>query len=90
MIKSILLLGFSLFSLIISAQSWNEVQGQGSGVNISTGDRNTFYGDSSGYQTNHGLDNTFIGFNAGREMTTGDYNIAYRVACLKKCSISTK
>lgn len=54
------------------SQTLNEVQGTGSGVQISSGDYNTFYGDSSGYSVTSGSQNTFVGYQSGRSNTTSE------------------
>ncbi len=56
-------------------QTLNESQGTGSGVNITTGDYNTFYGDSSASTNSSGSLNTIIGFKAGFYQTSASDNV---------------
>jgi trimeric autotransporter adhesin len=52
------------------AQTTNETQGTGAGVNITTGDHNAIYGDSAGYNVTSGSGNTLMGRSAGFNITT--------------------
>ena len=66
---AILSIGFSF------GQTFNESQGTGSGVSITSGDYNTLYGDSSGTSLSSGSLNTMVGYQAGSRQTSASDNI---------------
>lgn len=61
-----------LNNFCLYAQTLNETQGTGSGINISTGDYNTMYGDSTGVAQTNASRTTFIGFGAGKNNSTSE------------------
>jgi hypothetical protein len=65
-----LLIAVLLITNTTTAQTGNETQGTGSGVNITSGDYNTLYGDSSGASITGAKNTTLIGYNSGRSITT--------------------
>lgn len=69
LLVAILSIGFSF------GQTFNESQGTGSGVSITTGDYNTLYGDSSGTSLSSGSLNTMVGYQAGSRQTSASDNI---------------
>jgi hypothetical protein len=69
LLVAILSIGFSF------GQTFNESQGTGSGVSITTGDYNTLYGDSSGTSLSSGSLNTMVGYQAGSRQTSALDNI---------------
>jgi len=70
---------YTLLAMALStlsyAQTLNEAQGTGSGVNITTGDYNTMYGDSSASTLSSGSLNTIIGYKAGSYVTSSSDNV---------------
>ncbi|MBL4670524.1 MAG: hypothetical protein JKY30_14865 [Flavobacteriales bacterium] len=78
-----------LITGITTAQTGNESQGAGSGVNITTGDYNTLYGDSSGASISSSNKNTLVGYNTGRNITTSVYSEATFVGYLSGFSNTT-
>ena len=69
------LLGATLTISLSFGQTFNEAQGTGSGVSITTGDYNTLYGDSSGTSLSSGSLNTIVGYQAGSRQTSAWDNI---------------
>ena len=70
-----ILLLFFLSSLLSFAQTGNEVQGTGAGVNITTADYITLYGDSAGYSLTSGSYNILLGYKAGKSFDSETDNI---------------
>ena len=71
--RTIKLLGIALsISAVSFGQTGNEVQGEGAGQNLTTGDFDTFFGDSAGASVTTGQYNTMIGYRAGMQYHGGN------------------
>jgi len=73
-VNAILIVSFGLFSVGLSAQTGNHVEGNGAGMSLTSGDYDTFVGDSAGRSNTSASYNTYLGYRAGYLFTTGSDN----------------